>query len=77
LLTGVGTVRQGVQEAWSQLKDVRTATEEIYETGKAHTQGKQFHFRKFNKSKQFHFRKFNKINLFFVEKKYDGNHKEE
>jgi uncharacterized protein YcaQ len=40
LLEGVGIARQGVQEAWGQLKEVRTATEDFYQTGKAHTQGR-------------------------------------
>ena len=39
LLSGVSTVRHGVQEAWGQLKEVRTATEDFYQTGKAHSQG--------------------------------------
>jgi len=41
LIEGVGTGRQAVETAWDQLKDARTATENFYQTGKAHTQGKR------------------------------------
>jgi len=40
LLTGIGTVRQTCQEVWAKLKSVRDSTEEIYQTGVAHSSGK-------------------------------------
>ena len=39
MLEGVGIARQAVRQGWDQLKDIRTATEDIYQTGKAHTLG--------------------------------------
>ena len=46
VLDGVGVARQTVQAGWDQLKDVRNATEDFYQTGKAHTQGTYWPFLK-------------------------------